>query len=321
MLADVLELPKRKSGFVAKRPSQTGADLLFQIGNTPLLPLHRIAASVGVSPDVVVYAKAEWFNAGGSVKARPALLMIEEGERQGLLTPEKTIIDATSGNTGIAMAMIGAAKGYRVKLVLPANVSPERKGILEAYGAELVLTDPLEGIDMAIRTARQIVEDDPDTYFQPDQYNNPVNWQAHYHTTGVEIWEQTEGTITHFVAGLGTSGTFMGTGRRLKSFNSDIEIVEVEPGDELAIIEGLKHMESSIVPGIYDSAFADRKIAAYPEDAHEMTQRLGREEGLFIGPSAGAAAWAAIEIAKSLTEGVVITVFPDGGEKYLSLGS
>ena len=213
MLADVLELPKRKNGFVAKRPLQTeqpNSELLFQIGNTPLLPLHRIAASAGVLPDVVVYAKAEWFNAGGSVKARPALLMIEEGERQGLLTSAKTIIDATSGNTGIAMAMIGAAKGYRVKLVMPANVSPERKGILQAYGAELVLTDPLEGIDLSIRIARQIVEADPEAYFQPDQYNNPVNWQAHYHTTGVEIWEQTEGTITHFVARFGNEWNVYG---------------------------------------------------------------------------------------------------------------
>ncbi|MDX1523503.1 MAG: cysteine synthase family protein, partial [Anaerolineae bacterium] len=263
---------------------------------------------------------AEWFNAGGSVKARPALSMIEDGERRGLLTSDKTIIDATSGNTGIALAMIGAAKGYRVKLVMPGNVSQERKGILNAYGAELVLTDPLEGIDLSIQTARRIVADDPAQYFQPDQYNNPVNWQSHYHTTGVEIWEQTGGTVTHFVAGIGTSGTLMGTGRRLKNFNRDIEVVAVEPGDELAIIEGLKHMATSIVPGIYDGTFADRKIEAFPEKAHEMTRRLGQEEGLFVGYSAGAAAWAAIELAKTLTEdSVIVTLFPDGGEKYLSV--
>jgi cysteine synthase B len=283
--------------------------------------LHRIAAEEEIPSNVVIYAKAEWFNAGGSVKARPALLMIEDGERRGLLTPDKTIIDATSGNTGIALAMIGAAKGYKVKLVMPANVSRERKGILDAYGAELVLTDPLEGIDLSIKTARHIVAQEPQCYFQPDQYNNPVNWQAHYHTTGVEIWEQSGGTVTHFVAGLGTSGTLMGTGRRLKQFNRDIEIVAVEPGDELAIIEGLKHMETSIVPGIYDPHFADRTIAAYPEEAHEMTRRLGREEGLFVGFSAGAAAWAAIELAKTLHEdSVIVTLFPDGGEKYLSVG-
>jgi cysteine synthase B len=323
MLAQLLEKPKMSPTFVVKRPHprRLGDDLLLQIGNTPLLPLHRIAAAEGIPSNVVIYAKAEWFNAGGSVKARPALLMIEDGERRGLLTPDKTIIDATSGNTGIALAMIGAAKGYKVKLVMPANVSRERKGILDAYGAELVLTDPLEGIDLSIKTARHIVAQEPQCYFQPDQYNNPVNWQAHYHTTGVEIWEQSGGTVTHFVAGLGTSGTLMGTGRRLKQFNRDIEIVAVEPGDELAIIEGLKHMETSIVPGIYDPHFADRTIAAYPEEAHEMTRRLGREEGLFVGFSAGAAAWAAIELAKTLHEdSVIVTLFPDGGEKYLSVG-
>ena len=323
MLTDLLERPKMSPAFVVKRPVQTrtlGDDLLLQIGNTPLLPLHRIAAAEGIPSNIVVYAKAEWFNAGGSVKARPALLMVEDGERQGLLTPDKTIIDATSGNTGIALAMISAAKGYQVKLVMPANVSPERKGILEAYGAELVLTDPLEGIDLAIQVAQQIATGNPDQYFRPDQYNNPVNWQAHYHTTGVEIWEQTGGAVTHFVAGIGTSGTLMGTGRRLKNYNPAVDIVAVEPGDELAIVEGLKHMESSIVPGIFEANFADRTIEAFPEEAHEMTCRLGREEGLFVGYSSGAAAWAAIELAKSLTEdSVIVTVFPDGGEKYLSL--
>jgi cysteine synthase B len=215
-----------------------GDSILSRIGNTPLLPLHRIAAAEGIAPNIVVFAKAEWFNASGSVKARPALAMIEDGERRGLLTPDKTIVDATSGNTGIAMAMIGAAKGYKVKLVMPGNVSNERKNILKAYGAELLLTDPLEGIDFSIRTIKQLVAESPEQYFYPDQYNNPVNWQAHFHTTGVEIWEQTGGAVTHFVAGIGTSGTLMGTGRRLKGFNADIQVLAVEPEDELGASTG-----------------------------------------------------------------------------------
>jgi cysteine synthase B len=312
------------SPFMLVRPEKPvrhplGDTLLSQIGNTPLLPLHHIAAEEGVNPNVVVFAKAEWFNASGSVKARPALGMIEDGEQRGLLTSGKTILDATSGNTGIAMAMIGAAKGYKVKLVMPANVSSERKKILETYGAELVLTDPLEGIDESIRTVKRMVQENPGLYFHPDQYNNPANWGAHYRTTGVEVWEQTGGHVTHFVAGIGTSGTLMGTGRRLKDYNPDIQVYAVEPEDELAIIEGLKHMETSIVPGIYDSGFADRIIKAQPGNAHCMAGRLAQEEGLFVGYSAGAAAWAAIEVAKTLEEGVIITVFPDGGEKYLSI--
>jgi len=322
-LTQTIEKPEVRPVFVTTRPTQfqpLGETLLSRIGNTPLLPLHRIAAAEGIDPCVVIFAKAEWFNASGSVKARPALFMIEDGERRGLLTPEKTIIDATSGNTGIALAMIGAAKGYKVELVMPANVSHERKSILKAYGAELVLTDPLEGIDLSIRTAQRLATENPDLYFRPDQYNNPINSQAHYQTTGVEIWEQTGGVVTHFVAGIGTSGTLMGTGRRLKEFNPDIEVVAVEPADELAIIEGLKHMETSIVPGIYDPHFPDRNIAVYPNDAHEMARRLAQEEGMFVGYSAGAAAWAAIQLAKTLEQGgVIVTVFPDGGEKYLSI--
>lgn len=318
-----LERPTIAPAFVKTRPHPLpplGESLLSRIGNTPLLPLHRLAAAVGLDPSIVVLAKAEWFNASGSVKARPALFMVEDGERRGLLTSDKTIIDATSGNTGIALAMIGAVKGYRVKLVMPANVSQERKAILAAYGAELVLTDPLEGIDLSIRTAEQLVTENPDLYFRPDQYNNPVNWQAHYQTTGKEIWHQTGGAVTHFVAGIGTSGTLMGTGRRLKNLNPKVEVVAVEPADELAVIEGLKHMETSIVPGIYDPAFADRKIAVYPNDTHTMARRLALEEGMFVGYSAGAAAWAALELAKSLPRhSVVVTVFPDGGEKYLSV--
>jgi cysteine synthase B len=322
-LTQTIEKPANRPAFVTTRPAAPamGDSLLARIGGTPLLPLHRIAAANGVSPNVVVFAKAEWFNAGGSVKARPALAMIEDGERRGLLTPAKTIIDATSGNTGIAMAMIGAAKGYKVKLVMPQNVSAERKKILEAYGAELVLTDPLEGIDRSIRTVDELVSQTPGLYFRPDQYNNPVNWQAHYHTTGLEIWEQTGGAVTHFLAGLGTSGTLMGTGRRLKELNPQVKVIAVEPADELAIIEGLKHMETSIVPGIYDPHFANAHTAVYPDDAHRMARRLALEEGLFVGYSAGAAAWAALELAKILTQpAVIVTIFPDGGEKYLSVG-
>ncbi len=245
--------------------------------------------------------------------------MIEDGEARGLLTRGKTILEATSGNTGIGLAMIGAVKGYSVKLVVPENVSPERKTVLQAYGAELVLTDPLEGMDGAISQARLIYGSEPDRYFYPDQYNNPANWQAHYRTTGVEIWEQTGGQVTHFVAGIGTSGTLMGTGCRLKDYNPDVEVVAVEPADELAVIEGLKHMETSIVPGIYDPTFADRKIAVETEVAHTMARRLTQEEGLFVGISAGAAMWAALQVARESDEGVVVVLLPDGGEKYLSL--
>jgi S-sulfo-L-cysteine synthase (O-acetyl-L-serine-dependent) len=299
---------------------QLGESLLSRIGNTPLVPLHRLAAIEGVSPLVPIFAKAEWFNPGGSVKDRPALNMIVEGERSGLLEPGKVILEATSGNTGIGLAMIAAAKGYQVELVMPENVSVERKGILQAYGATLVLTDPLEGIDEAIRETQRRFEADPKKYFRPDQYNNPANWQAHFRTTGPEIWEQTGGAVTHFVAGIGTSGTLIGTGRRLREFNSNVQVVAVEPADALAIIEGLKHMETSIVPGIYDETFPDRTIEVWPDDAYEIAQRLAREEGLFVGFSAGAAAWAALQLAKEIDEGIVVTLFPDGGEKYLSLG-
>ena len=310
---------KKPLPMVASVQSVKNNSILGRIGNTPLFPITRIPVQEGVSPNVMIFAKAEWFNPGGSVKDRPALSMIEDGEQRGLLTPGKTILDATSGNTGIGLAMIGAAKGYQVKLVMPENVSAERKGILRAYGAELVLTDPLEGIDAAIMEARRIYESDPDVYFRPDQYNNPANWQAHYRTTGVELWEQTDGLITHFVAGIGTSGTLMGTGRRLKEFDSKIQLVEVEPADELAIIEGLKHMPTSIVPGIYDGSFADKKVVAGPNEAHTMARRLAQEEGMFVGISAGAAMWAALQVAKELETGLIVTLFPDGGEKYLSV--
>ena len=293
--------------------------ILKRIGNTPLIPVQRIPGREGISSRVLILAKAEWFNPGGSVKDRPALAMIEDGEARGMLKPGKTILEATSGNTGIGLAMIGAAKGYKIKLVMPENVSAERKGILWAYGAELVLTDPLEGIDGAILETRRIYEAAPDYYFRPDQYNNPANWRAHYRTTGVEIWEQTYGYVTHLVAGIGTSGTLMGTGRRLKDYNPDVKVIAVEPADELAIIEGLKHMATSIVPGIYDPAFADYKIAVMPNAAHAMARRLAQEEGLFVGISAGAALWSALQIARELDEGVIVAICPDGGEKYLSL--
>ncbi len=236
-----------------------------------------------------------------------------------MLSPCKTIVEATSGNTGIGLAMIGAAKGYKVKLIMPENVSRERKGILRAYGAELLLTDPLEGIDGAIRTAQKLLQSDPQRYYRPDQYNNPANWQAHYRSAGVEIWEQTGSSVTHFIAGIGTSGTLMGTGRRLKDYNSAVQVTAVEPAEELAKTEGLKHMESSIVPKIYNPAFPDQKISVYPQTAQEMARRLTQEEGIFVGISAGAAMWATIQLAKTLEEGVLVTVFPDGGEKYLSL--
>jgi cysteine synthase B len=299
------------------RPTLQGDSLLDRIGDTPLLPIRRLAADL--PPGVQVFAKAEWFNPGGSVKDRPALWMIEDGERRGLLGPGRTILEATSGNTGIGLALIGALKGYPVELVVPANVTEERKGILRSYGATLILTDPLEGIDGAILEAERRLNAEPNRYFRPDQYNNPANWQAHFETTGPEIWRQTQGQVTHFVAGIGTSGTLMGTGRRLKLYNPDVQVIAVEPADELAVIEGLKHMETSIVPGIYDPGFADAKIAVEPDAAHEVAARLAREEGLFVGYSAGAATWAALQVARSLEEGVVVTVFPDGGEKYLSL--
>lgn len=285
------------------------------VGNTPLVALRHIAparASVGV------YAKAEWFNPGGSVKDRPALNMILEGERAGLLTPGKIILDATSGNTGIAYAWIGAARGYRVKLALPQNASEERKRILRSYGAELVLTSPLEGSDGAIREARRLYAEVPDLYFYPDQYNNPANWQAHYNTTALEIWHQTAGRITHFVAGLGTSGTFVGTSRRLKELNPAIQVISFQPDSPFHGLEGLKHMETALVPGIYDAALADSNIEISTEEAHEYARRLGRREGLLVGVSAGAALAAALRIAAKVDSGVIVTVFPDGGDKYLS---
>ena len=291
--------------------------ILDLIGNTPLLRIRRLTRDL--PPTVQVYAKAEWFNPGGSVKDRPALRIIEEAERSGALTPDRIILDSTSGNTGIAYAMIGAAKGYRVCLVMPGNVSEERKRIVRAYGAELILTDPLEGSDGAILEAQRLAREYPERYFYADQYNNDANWWAHYETTGPEIWRQTEGRVTHFVAGIGTSGTLMGTGRYLKERNPDIQVIAVEPADELEVIEGLKHMETAIKPGIYDPNFADRLVPVSASAAYETVRRLVREEGVFVGFSAGAALYAALQVAQELDEGVVVTLFPDSGTRYLSL--
>jgi S-sulfo-L-cysteine synthase (O-acetyl-L-serine-dependent) len=290
------------------------ASLLDLIGNTPLIKLQNLVEN----PRVEIYGKAEWANPGGSVKDRPALRMIREGERAGALTRDKTIIDATSGNTGIAYAMIAAALGYRVKLCLPKNASEERKRILRAYGAELVLTDPLAGSDGAILAVREIVAAEPDKYFYPDQYNNPANWRAHYDTTGVEVFEQTGGRITHFVAGLGTSGTFMGAGRRLRELKQSIRLISMEPDSPFHGLEGLKHMETAIVPGIYDPAFADEQITVATEDAHAMARKLVRSEGWFVGISAAANVAAAVRVAERIGEGVIVTVLCDDGSKYLS---
>ena len=291
-----------------------GASVVENIGNTPLLRLTDPA----IPPRVEVYAKLEFFNPGGSVKDRPARRMIEDGERDGLLEPGKVILDSTSGNTGIAYAMIGAAKGYRVKLAMPANVSRERKAIVAAYGAEVVYTDPGELSDGAILEARKVYEADPDRYFKPDQYNNPANWHAHRDTTAPEIWQQTGGRVTHFVATIGTSGTVMGTGRGLKAFNPAVEVIAAEPAEPFHGIEGLKHMESSIVPGIYDEGFLDHKIPVDTEDAYDTALRLPVEQGVLVGQSSGGAYWAAIEVARQLEEGVVVTIFCDSGDKYMS---
>ncbi len=301
--------------FETKLP-RIGEDLLQRIGNTPLLRLRRVTR--GLPEGVEVCVKAEWFNPGGSVKDRPVLCMIEDAERAGLLTPDKVLLDSTSGNAGIAYAMIGAAKGYRVKLVMPANASEERKRMIRAYGAELVFSDPLEGSDGAILLARRIQEEDPDRYFKPDQYNNPSNWKAHYDTTGPEILAQTEGRITHFVGTLGTTGTVVGVGRRLREFNPEIQIVAVEPDSPLHGIEGLKHIASSIRPGIYDPSVHHRKLGVSTEAAYAMARRLAREEGMFVGASAGAAVWAALQVARELREGLVVALAPDGGDRYLS---
>ena len=293
-----------------------GSTMIDLIGNTPLLRLSRLSYWLGEDRKVDILAKAEFTNPGGSVKDRAALKMIKEGIRDGKLTHDKVIMDSSSGNTGIAYAMIGAALGYPVELVIPENASEKRR-IAETFGARVILTDPLEVSDGAIVEALARLKKNPAKYFMPDQYNNPNNWKAHYETTAKEIWDQTQGRVTHFVAGIGTSGTLMGTGRRLKELNPKIQIVAVEPATALHGLEGLKHMESSIVPGIYDPKVHDRKVSVYTEDAYEMVCRIAREEGLLLGYSGGAALQGAFEVAQGLKEGVVVTVLPDRGDRYL----
>ena len=288
--------------------------VLDAIGKTPLLRLSRIEADLD---GVELYAKAEWFNPGGSVKDRPAARMICEAIRSGHLTRDRRILDATSGNTGIAYAMIGAALGYGVTLCVPSNITPERKRILNAYGPELIFTDPLEGSDGAIREARKRFAADARRYFYPDQYNNDFNWRAHYETTAPEIWEQTAGRITHFVAGLGTSGTFVGASRRLREFNENIRMIAVQPDSPFHGLEGLKHMETAIVPGIYDPTIADVDLGVSTDDAYAMTRRLARDEGLLVGISAGANLAGAMQVLRGAS-GVAVVIFPDGGERYLS---
>jgi len=287
------------------------------IGHTPLL---RVRLFESEFPRVEVYAKAEWFNPGGSVKDRAALSMIEDGERSGALTADRTIIDSTSGNTGIAYALVGAAKGYRVKLVMPANVSAERKALVAAYGAEIVYSDAGEGSDGAIRTVRDIVALDPESYFYPDQYSNPANPRAHYEGTAVEILEQTSGRITHFVAGLGTTGTFVGASRRLKEHDASIKTIAVQPEDSFHGLEGLKHLPSAIVPRIWDKTLADEVVGCPTEPAYDLARAVARNEGLLVGHSSGAALWAVRRLAETIREGVVVTVFPDSGDRYLSTG-
>ncbi|PYR29410.1 MAG: cysteine synthase [Acidobacteria bacterium] len=292
-----------------------GISILDLIGRTPLVRLRNFERE---TPGVEIYAKVEWQNPGGSVKDRAAARMIAEGEASGALKPDLTILDATSGNTGIAYAMIGAARGYKVKLCVPQNASQERKLILRAFGAELVLTDPLEGTDGAIREARRLHASEPGRYFYADQYNNDANWRAHYDTTAPEIIEQTSGSLTHFVAGLGTSGTFVGVGRRLRRYNPAIKLISFQPATAFHGLEGLKHMDSAIVPGIYDPALADEDLRVESERAYEMVRCLARVEGALAGISSGAALAATLDVARRLDRGVIVTVFPDGAEKYLT---
>lgn len=286
------------------------------VGNTPLLALRRV--TLGLSPRVRVLAKAEWFNPGGSVKDRAALNILRQAQAEGHLREGRRLLDSTSGNMGIAYAMFGAAMGIGVTLCIPANASPERIAILRAYGAELILTDPLEGSDGAILHARRLAEEHPDRYWYANQYDNPASWQAHYQSTGPEILHQTEGQVTHFVAGLGTSGTLMGTGRALREWNPKVQIVAVQPDSPFHGLEGLKHMPTAIRPGIFDPSFPDRTLEVSTEEAYAMVRRLAREEGLFVGISSGAAAVAALRVAQELDSGLVVTVFPDAGYKYLS---
>jgi cysteine synthase B len=296
-----------------------GTPLLDRIGNTPLIRLERIAAHL---PGIQILGKAEWTNPGGSVKDRAASAIVAEAQARGLLTPGKHLLDATSGNTGIAYAMLGAAMGFPVTLCMPSNVSPERKRILDAYGANVVWTDPADGSDGAIRKARALAAESPERYYYADQYGNGANWRAHYRTTANEIWRQTEGQITHFVAGLGTSGTFVGTTRRLKELNPAIQCISMQPDSPFNGLEGLKHMATAIVPPIYDAGLADRNLEMETEAAYAMAKQLGRSEGLLVGVSAAAAVAASLRIAEEEAargkEAVIVTILCDSADKYLS---
>jgi cysteine synthase B len=290
--------------------------VLELIGNTPMLEIRALTR--GLSPRVRILAKLEGYNPGGSLKDRAAHKMIRVGLEEGKLTPEKTILDSTSGNTGIALAMIGAALGYKVELVVPGNVSVERKRIIDAFGAKIIYSDPIEGSDGAIRLCREIFAQDPERYFKPDQYFNPANPLAHYETTGPEIERDTYGEVTHFLAGIGTGGTVMGAGRYLKEINPRIQVIAVEPDDALHGLEGLKHMASSIVPGVYHEEELDLKVSVSTEAAYDMVHRLGRGEGLLVGQSSGAVMHAALELGRSLKQGTIVAILPDFGDKYLS---
>ena len=296
-----------------------GQDLLGRVGNTPLLRLERIARDL---PGIQLLGKAEWFNPGGSVKDRAAAAIVAEGRRSGQFSPGKVLLDSTSGNTGIAYAMLGAAQGFPVTLCMPSNVSPERKHILRAYGANIVYTDPAEGSDGSIRKARELCAAEPERYFYADQYSNDANWRAHYRGTAEEIWRQTEGRVTHFVAMLGTSGTFMGTARRLKELNPRLQCISLQPDSSFHGIEGAKHMATAIVPKIYDPALADDDLGISTEASYTMVRRLAREEGLLVGISSGAAIVGCLKVARDVVErgqaGVIVTVLPDSGDKYLS---
>ncbi len=303
---------------VLETKPETEKDFLeSKIGNTPLIKLRSVTKDL--PENVEIYAKAEFLNPGGSVKDRAALAMIRAGEKSGELTKNKTILDATSGNTGIAYAMIGAARGYKVCLTLPKNASPERKRILKIYGARTIETDQMQGTDGAQIKAKELVREFPDRYFYPDQYNNENNWKAHFETTAPEIWEQTNGRVTHFLAGLGTTGTFIGTARRLKEYNPKIQTISMQPASPLHGLEGMKHLATAMVPGIYDASVADETTEVETEDAQKMTRRLAREEGLFVGISAGANVFAALRLARKLKEkAVIVTILCDGGGKYMS---
>jgi len=312
-----MELPLIKQAKTHQR-KKTVRSIIDLIGNTPLIRLKKISESY--NPKVGIFAKAEWFNPGGSVKDRPALNMIMDGINTGNLTKEKIIMDSSSGNTAIAYAMIGAALGYKIELVTPLNINIERKKTLEAYGAKIIFSDPLEGSDGAILFAKKLYEENTDKYFMPDQYNNPANPESHYKSTANEIWEQTNGSITHFIAALGTSGTLMGAGKRLKELNPDIRIIAIQPAESLHGLEGMKHMHTSLVPGIYDSTFPDEIIDVSTEDAYNMMQNILLKEGIFLGHSGGAVAYATLNYSKKIDEGVLVTIFPDSGYRYLSEG-